>query len=384
MPGPESQTQRTTSVVVLFVTSGLAVGVPGRASAGDVEPVQFAYSAPSTCPDAEAFVKEVRARTARFRIIEGGPGLRSFEVRIAAAPNGFTGMLRVVDRTGAVSARSVERPQCDDVAKTLALVTAISIDPEAASGSDAPASATSTSATPSADPASATLAAAPLATTPPSSPSSPSPANANPPLPRATIATAAPQEAVAQQAASPAPPPRSWQATVGVGAFAQGLAAPGAVVGEAAFAGLALEGPSVWSPELRIGAAQASSGSIAASPGSLNLAWIVARVDACPLRWPARGPLAVRPCLTADVGALSASVIHVPTPQSPVRPWGTLGALALGEWEPAGPLFLAAELSLSTPLQRDQFYVGPQPAPTVYQAPLFVPAGALEMGVRFP
>jgi hypothetical protein len=68
--------------------------------------------------------------------------------------------------------------------------------------------------------------------------------------------------------------------------------------------------------------------------------------------------------------------------QSPVRPWGTLGGLALAEWEPFRPLFVGAELSLSAPLQRDQFYVAP--APTVYQAPALVPAGAIELGVQFP
>jgi hypothetical protein len=351
-------------VALLLAASGVAAAVPGRASAEDVEAVRFAYDAPPACPDAEAFVKEVRARTTRFRVVESGTGLRSFEVHIVGAPSRFRGTVRVVDGTGVASARTVDGAQCDDVAKTLAFVTAISIDPKALPAHDAPGS------PPSAEQAQGTPAPPPASAAPP--------ASAGVPASQPAIATAAPQEALAQ----PPPAPAAWHVALGVGAFAQGLAAPGPVVGEAAFVGVAWDAQQVWSPELRIGVAQASSSALDANPGSVSLAWIVARADACPVRWPPRGPFAARPCLTADVGALSASAAGVQHAQSPVRPWGTLGALALAEWEPIRPLLVGAEVSLSAPVQRDQFYV--QPTSAVYQAPAVVPAGALELGVRFP
>lgn len=87
--------------------------------------------------------------------------------------------------------------------------------------------------------------------------------------------------------------------------------------------------------------------------------------------------------MTADVGAVSASASGIPNAQSHVRPWGTVGLLALGEWLPPGPLFLDAELSLSAALQRDQFRVV-APVQTVYQAPFLVPGAALDVGVHFP
>jgi hypothetical protein len=138
----------------------------------------------------------------------------------------------------------------------------------------------------------------------------------------------------------------------------------------------------VWSPELRLGPAVAWSGDLLASPASATLAWLVGRADACPLRWPASGSFAARPCVTADVGAVSASATGVPHPQSHVRPWGTVGLLALAEWWPAGPIFLDAQVSLSAALQRDQFYIAP--TPVVYQAPSLVPGAALDVGVHFP
>jgi len=347
----------------------------GLASAGDIEPVRFRYDAPATCPDAEAFVKEVRARTARFQIVESGADLRSFEIRIAGAANRFSGTVRVVNSMGAVSTRTVDGDRCEDVARALALVTAISIDPKALAEP-------SVSSTPPGD---ATTAPAPgvqgpaPAAAPPATPLATVPPPWKPPEGRPTIATAAPQEAVAQQIPTP---PRPWQLTFGLGAFAQSLSAPGPVVGGAAYVGIAFDTGRVWSPELRLGPAMAWSGDLNAGPGSASLAWIVARADACPLKWPASGPFAARPCVTADVGAVSASAVSVPNPQSHVRPWESLGVLALAEWWPSGPLFLDAELSLSVALQRDEFFIAPQR--DVYQAPLFVPGGALDVGVHFP
>ncbi|HEX8791042.1 MAG TPA: hypothetical protein VF765_08810 [Polyangiaceae bacterium] len=353
----------------------VAAVVPGLASAGDVEPVLFRYDAPATCPDAEAFVKEVRARTARFQIVQSGEGLRSFEVRVGGTDGRFSGTVRVVDARGALSSRTVDGERCDDVAKALALVTAISIDPKAlAAPSLTAAPAGETTATPT----SPAQPPAPAPAPPAAAPSAAEPPPPRPPESRPTIATAASQEASTQQVAAPSRP----SVTVGLGAFAQSLLAPGPVAGAAAFVGIAFDTGRLWSPELRLGPAVAWSGDLLVSPASATLTWIVARADACPLRWPASGPFAARPCVTADVGAVSVSASGIPNAQSKVRPWGTVGLLALAECWPSGPLFLDAELSLSAALQRDQFFVAP--TPVVYQAPSLVPAGALNVGVHFP
>ena len=169
---------------------------------------------------------------------------------------------------------------------------------------------------------------------------------------------------------------------VAVGAYAQAVAAPTATLGVAALVGLTLGGEGTLSPAFRIGLARTSSGALDAQPGDATLVWTVGRAEVCPVRWPSRGALELRPCLAGDFGVVSASTTGVPNAQPHTPFWGVLGALALAEWEPVAPLFVEAELFLATPLERDRFFVAP--SPTVYQAPVLVPAGTLAVGVRFP
>jgi hypothetical protein len=154
------------------------------------------------------------------------------------------------------------------------------------------------------------------------------------------------------------------------------------VAGDFAFLGVDLARAGVLSPEVRLAVAHATSGALDLAPGQAQLAWTFGRIDACPLRWPASGSLALRPCARADAGALSASATGLAQEQPRVRPWAALGASALVEWTPFTPLFVNLEGSLSAPLVREQFVV--VPSPVVYQAPVLVAAGALAVGVRFP
>ena len=337
------------------------------------EAVRFTYVAPQACPDAEAFVKEVHARTTRFQIVSFGENLRAFEVVIAQTGNNFRGSVSVTGGGGAASLRTVDGTDCEEVGRTLALVTALSIDPKALS-SPSPGDTSSANAPAPTTPAPAASVDPPKPPDPPASPPPPT-------------ATAAKDPAPPPTEEEPAPPPsaqssRGWRMDVLGGAFVQSVDAPSAVFGGAVLLGLTLGGERTLAPMFRVGVAWASSGSLDADPGAASFTWTAGRAEVCPLRGPARGPLDFRPCLTGDFGVVSASATGVSNPQSHTRPWVTLGALALAEWVPLDPLFVEAELSLSTPLERDQFFV--KPTPVVYQAPVFVPAGMLALGVRFP
>ena len=360
-----------TRVALLFLASSFVLGAPCRAWADQAEAVRFTYVAPQVCPDAEAFVKEVHARTTRFQIVGFGDGLRSFEVVIAQAGNNFRGSVRVLDGGGAASLRTVDGSDCEDVGRTLALVTALSIDPKALS---------------SESDTSPPTVAAPPAPAPVASDARPTPPEPPPPSPP-SAAPVVTQPARPPMDEKPAPRPtaqssRGWRMDVVGGAYLQGVDAPSAVIGGAVLVGLTLGGEGALSPAFRIGVARASSGPIDANPGQATFAWTVGRAEICPVRWPARGAVDLRPCLAGDFGVVSASATGVSNPQSHARPWETVGALALAEWEPLAPLFVVAELSLETPLERDRFFVAP--SPVVYQAPVFVPAGAIALGVRFP
>lgn len=358
------------------VASALSVFVAGAA---ETEPVRLTFRGPSDCLDAEAFVKEVRARTTRFRIVASGDDARSFNVRVLAFGHHYLGDVNVIGRKGDVSLLSVSGTDCDDVARTLAFVTAISIDPKASSTPPPPPQTPDPAPEPTAD-----QPQAPPPTVAPPPPPSAAPVPVSAPSPAAiTFGLVADESPAAAESHAPVEqPPRSWHATVGLGASVQSLAAPAAVVGDSLFLAFASDTGRLFSPEVRIGASRASSGTLAAVQGSATLQWTTGRVDLCPLRLPARGALDVRPCLGGDAGALSATAVSIPHAQSHVRPWGTVGALARLEWLPFDPLVLDAEVSLSTPFAREHFYVAP--TDVVYQAPLLVAAGEVALGVRFP
>jgi hypothetical protein len=367
---------RSAPLLVALTTTLLS----NEALAGDVEPLRFAYSAPPVCPDAEAFVKDVHARTTRFEIVESGDGLRSFAVRIVARGDRFLGEMRVLDRGGELTVRTMIAAHCDEVASALAFVTSISIDPKASAtqppsprpppSSSEPDPTTPATATASASASPVSPAADAMAFPPPAPAGAPSDRPGEP-------AEAAPVGQTQHRWRR-----NGWHLTAGAAASVQALSAPGAVVGDSLFLGIARDTEQPFAPEARISVWHASTANLDAAPGHADLTWTLARAEACPMRWPARGAFDVRPCVEADVGALSAVAVGVPHAQSRTRPWAALGALARVEWVPFEPLVLGAELSLSAPLVREVFYVAP--VPVVYQAPEVVAEGGLALGVRFP
>jgi hypothetical protein len=351
---------RTTAFVV--GSCGARAGA-ARAATDAPELVHVLYDAPGACPDVESFVKEVRARTSRFQLTDEPVEVRSFRIAIAAANARFVGEMRVVDREGKVAVRSVEGTSCDEVATTLAFVVALSIDPSALA-SRPPGVEGDERASPR-----------PIVRPPP-------PPESNAVLPSPPIASV---PAPAREGAT-ANTSTQWRATAGVAASLDALAAPGVVVGEAAFLGVTLDRHAVLSPVLRLGGARAESGAVDAGSGQASFTWTLARLELCPIRWPAEGPLAVRPCVRGDAGTLAASTSSsVHDAQSPVRPWRALGGLAALEWAPFKPLVVEAQASLSLPLVREIFYIAPfAPSRSVYQAPSWVPGGTLVLAVRFP
>jgi len=93
----------------------------------DEEVVELRYTAPPGCPERDGVEAAIRARTPNVRL--AAPARRVFAITIEAVPEGFHGTL-VVDR---VADKELSAPRCDDLATALALVTALAIDPAAAS-----------------------------------------------------------------------------------------------------------------------------------------------------------------------------------------------------------------------------------------------------------
>jgi hypothetical protein len=355
-----------TALVVLACL--VAMSMPAAASAADEpEALYLGYGAPSACLDAEAFVKEVRARTTRFRLVASADGVRAFLVWIVGAATGYAGDVRVLDREGGITQRAVRGASCDEVVAALAFVMAVSIDPTASGA-----------------PAADVTGARPPAASPPPTEGQPAPAVSTGP-PNVTFSPPV-EDAPAVRAGEPAPPQTggaspAWHVSAGAGASLEAVAAPGTVAGDFAFAGVSGESVHGLWPELRVAFVHARSGTLDAPPGQVQLEWNFGRVDACPTRWPLRAPLRVRPCARADVGALSASATSVHDAQSRVRAWAALGASVRAEWAPLEQLVLGVEGALSFPVVREQFFIAP--APIVYQAPAVAAGAAVGLAVHF-
>ncbi|MEP7053464.1 MAG: hypothetical protein ABJB12_24075 [Pseudomonadota bacterium] len=98
---------------------------------------ELLYEAPSECPDRAQFLAAVAARGGNFERPNAGPELK-FAVNVERRPDGFHASLSVQNGSATSNAREVSAPSCAEVLDALAVVTAIALNPPAASPSTTP------------------------------------------------------------------------------------------------------------------------------------------------------------------------------------------------------------------------------------------------------
>src|SRR5690349_14735342 len=105
------------------------------AAVADEPPFRLVYEAPaSACPDREAFLHEIFARTQRPRLAPDGEDGPAIAIRVAIdvkSESSSTGRLEMREPDGTNETREVSGQTCTEVAKALALVTALVLDPDA-------------------------------------------------------------------------------------------------------------------------------------------------------------------------------------------------------------------------------------------------------------
>jgi hypothetical protein len=334
-----SRRSSTCAVVVAIATMLLAD------AAVAAEPVRLVYRAPATCPDEAAFIAAVRARTAEALFVTGAETTsRTFTVSVDAVDPvnaigaGFKGTLEVTDRQAQTAQRHFEAADCGQVASALALLTALTIDPNASM--------------------------------------------AEPPAPPA-VARVIP---ISEPAPAPLPVradrPR-WEFAAGVGvSLASGLF-PAVAVGPALVGEVAREPRGVWAPAIRVGLLYAQTGFLGPSSSEAQYRWGAVRVEGCPVR-AAFATLEVRPCARVDTGFLWAdgteSAIAVPTPAT--KGWLAAGAGARARWFPVRRFFVELEAGALLPITRPTF-VFTGPAAVVHRTPPALATGGLGVGVSF-
>jgi hypothetical protein len=235
---------------------------------------------------------------------------------------------------GAESVREVSAADCAEVVSALALVVALVIDPNAS--------------------------------TDPLPPEQPAEQRLEPP-------SAAPRQA-------PETPHFRWglEASLGVtGGIAPDLAP---LVGLAAT--VSREPGGIWAPLLSFGVIAAQSFEVAAADGTAVFGRLAARLAFCPIRAPAVGSIALRPCAFVEAGALRGEGFDTPDAASATVLWLAGGAALRFEVSVAELFVLGAEAGATLPAFHDRFFFDPRRA-WEYQVPAVGGWAALFGGVRF-
>ena len=321
------------------------IGTPPRAAAqaaepgshdASTEPVSVSVEGHAGCRDAEFFLQQIFARTSRARRAASGEAGRAFVVRIVEQPPNSTGSLVIREGTGAVSTREVTAATCDEVMAALALVAALTIDPQAVT-------------TP--------VPVSPPTTSPPEPPVATAPPKQQPPPPeRAPEPKVLPTDEPPKRDTAAATP-RRVRLGAQVAAEVMNGFAPDLALLPRALVELEIDlARSSWLvPSLRLSAARGEGETIVEGVGRASFVWTGARLEVCPVRaGEGVGPYA-RPCLGTDIAALSASGHDLPETRSSTRAWvAPLVTLRAGWRLPFG---LGFELYAggSFPLVDDQF-----------------------------
>lgn len=326
-------------------------------------------SSDAECPAIGSFSRRVLARTSRARLATSESVDVAFVLSVERDAEGASGTLEVTEGT-AHSARNVRGASCEEVVDALALIAAVTLDPNA-----------STRPIANQDASPPTTAAEPART---------EPVRPLPTLPPRTE----PPKPPASEFGEPVP---SWRFGGGVrGALTQGLA-PDPVLAVGAFlsARLPNEG-STFEPLLLAGLWLARSGEYDARTsagddlGTAQFRWLAGDVLGCPLRFPASGEFALRPCVGFEAGRLTGKGRAAKNSAEEGATWFAMTGSARLDWT----LFDRFEIDLTAggflSLARDDFFFEPAPGSSgtegvvVHEIPTAGFRASIGLGVVFP
>ena len=343
--------------LVLVTLPARALAQPAAVpSTGTVVPqVTLHYLGDPGCPNETEFVDEVTARVRRTVQWSKAGAAVQMVVIIRQAGDHASGTLEVVQRSTEPTRREFTAGSCAEVGSALALVAALTLDPNARTEqlpAHVPSSTPRTQAAPAVE-----------------TPAVPEPA----PAPRPTP----PPPAV------PPPPSQSdryimWlgpTATVATGYASEPLVAMGLSLGARSMR------PG-FSPGFQLTPLWGRTGATGPDASGGTFAWFMGRLEGCPVQLPVAQHLGFEPCAAAELGQLSArGASEGRVPVSRARWWFAAGAtfslhLSLGSW------FARLGASALFPLTRDEF-VFHDPDRSIHQASPVVLGATLGLGFQF-
>ncbi len=335
------------------------VARPAWSQTAPSEPLVVEYHAAAACPSEDFFTAQLLARTTRIRLVPAGAPARRAIVTLDLEGSLPLGRLVIQEIDGAESVREVTGDACREVVAALALIAALSVDPNAVT-------------TPVVAPASGPVVA---------SASGPVVASASGPVvaPASGLVVApasGPVAAAAPPVISPKPPappgPFPFRFGVAGGLSAAAGIAPSVLLGGSLSLEMAYRGVR-FVPSLRLGLERSRAARLAlVGGGVVDFTRTLGTMSLSAVELTA-GPLWIAPTIDVEAGALRAVASHVPGATSASRAFAALGLGARVGLVVLGPIALEASAVAAFPLIRDRFFFEPdvtvaRPAPVGAQA----------------
>ncbi|MBX3224748.1 MAG: hypothetical protein KF795_29800 [Labilithrix sp.] len=305
---------------------------PLRVLAGEpeLEHVFVAYVADEACPSEERFFGNVRRYTTKWRVVDSSESVRSFRVALRKHGAEHRGVLVIETPDGKATQREIVAPDCERVARGLAVAMALAIDPEANLSE-----------------------VAPEPEAPDAASEAPEP-RALPPRPE--------HAGTPKKKEKPGAPPRAREPVLAIALEARGELTSAVVRDLAPVVGAALEvrtappGVPEWlAPSLAVGIRQSFPVVVDAPFGSSEFSWTAAMVRLCPARLRfASGRLDVVPCAEANAGVLDGEARTTPAARSVSTRWFDVGGSGRVVYR-IGPVGIGAALLASAPFVRHRF-----------------------------
>ncbi len=337
---------------IAFATLGLItlLGTPARAAEPEGTPFRLVYEAPPyVCPDRDAFLREILARTQRPRLAPDGdePAIAIRVAIDAKSETSSTGRLDVHEPDGTQETRSVTSRTCGEIAKALALVAALVLDPDARTDAEPP-----------------------PAPPPPPPPAPPVPPPSRPP----PVDRPAPPP--------PAPAARSrWASSGGVEVGVLGGIGPALGPMAGGFFDVEHRTARGLASAARLSFDVARTSSDLSRGGTQTYEWLGGTVRACPVYLPLPQKFRVAPCAAFQIGAHRATTQDVRNPTSSLEGWLAPAALGTVEWSISREIALELSGGALFPLRRTRYFLAPDT--TIFDVPAVAGTANFALRVRF-
>jgi hypothetical protein len=258
------------------------------------------------------------------RFVDEGSHERELSIALSKQGDYAIGELRLIERDGSLRQRSVRFTSCAEAVEGLALITVVSLDPQALLQAPPP------------QPAPEKTTPTPVKSGEPAKPVAPSPA---PPPPR--------------------PSPRTHlEGALGGELVAGFQQLPRTALGGALFVDVASGSPSWFAPLLRLAVVHSERRGISSGDTEANFALSQATLTGCPVKL-GDPPISLRPCAFTTAGVLRAWSSDSFGLHARTRPTWAWGGSLLASLQVTQTTEIIADFQAASPLVRDRFEVPP-------------------------